>query len=201
MFGQDIGIDLGTATVIAYIKGKGIVLREPSVVAVNNITGEVLAVGHEARRMLGRTPGNIVATRPLRDGVISDYTVTEKMLKKSADYVTGNVEKDIKPHKLTGETEDSIVDNPKVDWESGEMASIKVGFDIGSGGLPSLFLMYGTPKHAPANQFGPASGQHPGTKKDRKLYNDFYGKETKNKIAKIQSDIYDKELLKKVWNK
>ena len=79
--GQDIGIDLGTATVIAYVKGKGIVLREPSVVAVDNNTGEVLAVGGEARRMLGRTPGNIVATRPLRDGVISDYTVTEKMLK------------------------------------------------------------------------------------------------------------------------
>ena len=81
MFGQDIGIDLGTATVIAYVKGKGIVLREPSVVAVNNLNGDVLAVGHEARRMLGRTPGNIVATRPLKDGVISDYTVTEKMLK------------------------------------------------------------------------------------------------------------------------
>ena len=81
MFGQDIGLDLGTASVIAYVKGKGIVLREPSVVAVNNLTGEVLAVGHEARRMLGRTTGNIVATRPLRDGVISDYTVTEKMLK------------------------------------------------------------------------------------------------------------------------
>ena len=81
MFGQDIGIDLGTATVIAYIKGKGIVLREPSVVAINNTTGEVLAVGHEARRMLGRTPGNIVAIRPLKEGVISDYTVTEKMLK------------------------------------------------------------------------------------------------------------------------
>ena len=81
MFGQDIGIDLGTATVIAYVKGKGIVLREPSVVAVNSTSKEVLAVGHEARRMLGRTPGNIVATRPLRDGVISDYTVTEKMLK------------------------------------------------------------------------------------------------------------------------
>ena len=80
MFGQDIGIDLGTATVIAYVKGKGIVLREPSVVAVNNTSGDVLAVGHEARRMLGRTPGNIVATRPLRDGVISDYTVTEKMV-------------------------------------------------------------------------------------------------------------------------
>ena len=79
--GQDIGIDLGTATVIAYVKGKGIVLREPSVVAVDNNTGEVLAVGGEARRMLGRTPGNIVATRPLRDGVISNYTITEKMLK------------------------------------------------------------------------------------------------------------------------
>ena len=80
-WGQDIGIDLGTATVIAYVKGKGIVLREPSVVAVDNNTGEVVAVGNEARRMLGRTPGNIVATRPLREGVISDYTVTEKMLK------------------------------------------------------------------------------------------------------------------------
>ncbi len=90
-FGQDIGIDLGTATVIAYIKGKGIVLREPSVVAVNNLTGEVLAVGHEARRMLGRTPGNIVAIRPLRDGVISDYTVTEKMLKYFINKISGKI--------------------------------------------------------------------------------------------------------------
>ena len=88
-FGQDIGIDLGTATVIAYVKGKGIVLREPSVVAVNNITNEVLAVGGEARRMLGRTPGNIVATRPLKDGVISDYTVTEKMLKYFINKICG----------------------------------------------------------------------------------------------------------------
>lgn len=88
-FGQDIGIDLGTATVIAYVKGKGIVLREPSVVAVNNATNEVLAVGEEARRMLGRTPGNIVATRPLRDGVISNYTVTEKMLKHFINKVCG----------------------------------------------------------------------------------------------------------------
>ena len=89
MFGQDIGIDLGTATVIAYIKGKGIVLREPSVVAINKTTGEVLAVGHEARRMLGRTPGNIVAIRPLKDGVISDYTVTEKMLKHFISKIGG----------------------------------------------------------------------------------------------------------------
>ena len=88
-WGQDIGIDLGTATVIAYIKGKGIVLREPSVVAVDNNTGDVVAVGEEARRMLGRTPGNIVATRPLREGVISDYTVTEKMLKYFINKING----------------------------------------------------------------------------------------------------------------
>jgi len=88
-FGQDIGIDLGTATVIAYVKGKGIVLREPSVVAVDKDTKDVLAVGQEARKMLGRTPGNIVATRPLREGVISDYTVTEKMLKHFINKVCG----------------------------------------------------------------------------------------------------------------
>ena len=87
--GYDIGIDLGTATVLAYVKGKGIVLREPSVVAVNNNTKEVLAVGQEARRMLGRTPGNIVATRPLKDGVISNYTVTERMLKSFISKICG----------------------------------------------------------------------------------------------------------------
>ena len=88
-WGQDIGIDLGTATVIAYVKGKGIVLREPSVVAVDSNTNDVLAVGREARRMLGRTPGNIVATRPLREGVISNYTVTERMLKYFISRVCG----------------------------------------------------------------------------------------------------------------
>lgn len=88
-WGQDIGIDLGTATVIAYVKGKGIVFREPSVVAVDSNTNDVLAVGREARRMLGRTPGNIVATRPLREGVISNYTVTEKMLKYFINRVCG----------------------------------------------------------------------------------------------------------------
>lgn len=81
MFSTDIGVDLGTANVLVYVKGRGIVLREPSVVAINKDTGKVIAVGSEARRMLGRTPGNIVATRPLRDGVIADYEVTEKMLK------------------------------------------------------------------------------------------------------------------------
>jgi rod shape-determining protein MreB len=81
MFSTDIGIDLGTATVLVYIKGKGIVMKEPSVVAIDKNTGNTLAVGSEARRMLGRTPGNIVALRPLKEGVISDYEVTEKMLR------------------------------------------------------------------------------------------------------------------------
>ncbi|MCC5909640.1 MAG: rod shape-determining protein [Clostridiaceae bacterium] len=80
-FSSDIGIDLGTASVLVFVKGKGIVLQEPSVVAIDKNTDTVLAVGQEARRMLGRTPGNIVAIRPLKDGVISDYEVTEKMLK------------------------------------------------------------------------------------------------------------------------
>lgn len=78
--GADIGIDLGTANVLVYVNGKGIVLKEPSVVAIEKRSNTVLAVGEEARRMIGRTPGNIVAIRPLRDGVISDYDVTEKML-------------------------------------------------------------------------------------------------------------------------
>ncbi len=76
----DIGIDLGTANVLVYVSGKGIVLEEPSVVAIEKRTNSVLAVGEEARKMIGRTPGNIVAIRPLKDGVISDYDVTEKML-------------------------------------------------------------------------------------------------------------------------
>lgn len=80
-FNVDIGVDLGTANVLVYVKGKGIVLQEPSVVAINKDNGKVIAVGSEARRMLGRTPGNIIAIRPLRDGVIADYEVTEKMLR------------------------------------------------------------------------------------------------------------------------
>ena len=78
--GTDIGIDLGTDSVLVYVKGKGVVLKEPSVVAFDRNTNKIKAIGEEARLMLGRTPGNIVAVRPLRQGVISDYTVTEKML-------------------------------------------------------------------------------------------------------------------------
>ena len=78
---MDIGIDLGTASILVYVKGKGVVLKEPSVVAFDRDTNRIKAIGEEARLMLGRTPGNVVAVRPLRQGVISDYTVTEKMLK------------------------------------------------------------------------------------------------------------------------
>lgn len=81
MLTTDIGIDLGTASILVYIRGKGVVLKEPSVVAFDRDTNKIKAIGEEARLMLGRTPGNIVAVRPLRQGVISDYTVTEKMLK------------------------------------------------------------------------------------------------------------------------
>lgn len=77
----DIGIDLGTASILVYVKGKGVILKEPSVVAFDRDSNEVKAIGEEARLMLGRTPGNIIAVRPLRHGVISDYTVTEKMIK------------------------------------------------------------------------------------------------------------------------
>jgi len=80
-FTEYVGIDLGTANVLVYMKGKGIVLNEPSVVAINTDTNEILAVGEDAKQMLGRTPANIIAVRPLRDGVISDYDITEKMLK------------------------------------------------------------------------------------------------------------------------
>ncbi len=81
MFSKDIGIDLGTANVLIHIKGQGVVLDEPSVVAIERDTKRVLAVGEEARRMIGRTPGNIIAIRPLRDGVIADFDITEIMLR------------------------------------------------------------------------------------------------------------------------
>ena len=86
---NDVGIDLGTSSVLVYVKNKGIVLREPSVVAVEKITGKIYAVGEEARRMLGRTPGNIVAIRPLRDGVISNFDITERLLRHFLKKVVG----------------------------------------------------------------------------------------------------------------
>ena len=81
LFSKDMGIDLGTANSLVYVKGKGIVLREPSVVAIQRDTGQILAVGDEAKQMIGRTPGNIVAIRPMKDGVIADFDVTQSMIK------------------------------------------------------------------------------------------------------------------------
>jgi rod shape-determining protein MreB len=89
-FGRDLGIDLGTATTLVHVRGKGIMLREPSVIAIDQDTRKVLAVGEEAKRMLGRTPANIIAVRPLKDGVIADFEQTEKMLQYYASKVSRN---------------------------------------------------------------------------------------------------------------
>ena len=88
MFGTDIGIDLGTATVLIFEKKRGVVLREPSVVAVDQDTGNILAVGYEAKNMVGRTPGSIISVRPLRDGVIANYSMTEAMMQHFMRRVT-----------------------------------------------------------------------------------------------------------------
>lgn len=87
MLSKDIGIDLGTANVLIHVKGRGVVLDEPSVVTLESDTKRVLAVGEQARRMVGRTPGNITTIRPLRDGVIADFAITEMMLKYFIDRV------------------------------------------------------------------------------------------------------------------
>src|SRR5260370_26501342 len=79
--GRDLAVDLGTANTLVYVRGRGIALNEPSVVALNTDTGNIVAVGVQAKQMIGRTPGNIVAVRPLRDGVIADFDVTERMLR------------------------------------------------------------------------------------------------------------------------
>ena len=81
LIGRDMAVDLGTANTLVYVRGKGVLLDEPSVVAINTTTGEILAVGHEAKRMIGRTPDNIEAIRPLKDGVIADFEATEQMLR------------------------------------------------------------------------------------------------------------------------
>ncbi|NMA65549.1 MAG: rod shape-determining protein [Clostridiaceae bacterium] len=90
LFSKEVGIDLGTANTLVYLKGKGVILREPSVVAVNNHTGQILAVGLDAKQMIGRTPGNITAIRPLKDGVIADFETTQGMLKYFIKKAVGN---------------------------------------------------------------------------------------------------------------
>jgi rod shape-determining protein MreB len=90
LFSKEVGIDLGTANTLVYLRGKGVVLREPSVVAVNNHTGQLLAVGLDAKQMIGRTPGNITAIRPLKDGVIADFETTQGMLRYFIRKAVGN---------------------------------------------------------------------------------------------------------------
>ena len=102
MWSKDIGIDLGTATVIVFIKGKGVVLREPSVVALDQNTGKILSVGEDAKVMIGRTPENVVAIRPLRDGVIADYTMTEVMLREFIKKVTSGIERIVRHRVMIG---------------------------------------------------------------------------------------------------
>ena len=102
MWNKDIGIDLGTATVLVFVKGKGIVLREPSVVAMDQSTGKILSVGEDAKVMIGKTPGNVVAIRPLRDGVIADYTMTEVMLREFMKKVTKGLERLVRHRLMIG---------------------------------------------------------------------------------------------------
>ncbi len=102
MFSRDIGIDLGTATVLVFVKGKGVVLREPSVVAMDENSGKILSVGEEAKIMIGKTPGNVVAIRPLRDGVIADYTMTEVMLREFIKKVTRGPERFVRHRLMIG---------------------------------------------------------------------------------------------------
>ena len=122
MASGDIGIDLGTASVLVFVKGKGVTLCEPSVVAVDKLTGKILAVGADAQNMLGRTPGNIVAVRPLRDGVISDYDMTERMIKEFIKKVQGF--RQFKPNV--------IICIPSVITEVEERAVIDAGIQAGA---------------------------------------------------------------------
>lgn len=102
MWNRDIGIDLGTATVLVFVKGKGVVLREPSVVAMDQNTGKILSVGEDAKIMIGKTPGNVVAIRPLRDGMIADYTMTEVMLREFLKKTTSGMERIVRHRLMIG---------------------------------------------------------------------------------------------------
>src|SRR5713226_10448624 len=102
LFSNDLAIDLGTANTLVYVRGEGIVMNEPSIVAIHQADHSVLAVGHEAKAMLGRTPGNIMAIRPLKDGVIADVDVTEKMLHYFLQTVTSKRFLKLKPTVVVG---------------------------------------------------------------------------------------------------
>ena len=125
----DIGIDLGTASILVYVKGKGVVLKEPSVVAFDVDTRKIKAIGEEARLMIGRTPGNIVAVRPLRQGVISDYSVTEKMLKYFVHKSVGKSLFGRKP-RISVCVPSGVTEVEKKAVEDATSAAIGAGIDI-----------------------------------------------------------------------
>lgn len=120
---------------------------------------------------------------------------SEKALQNTHDFLTPRLHKDMKRHRQTGKTEAAIADKAKVEWE-GNHASIDVGFGISNGGLPSVFLMYGTPRHQPANQYGRNRGNHPGTRQDLKLYEDIYGKKTRKDIKTLQEKTFARAIKK-----
>ena len=119
---------------------------------------------------------------------------TEKALEFIPEVVNPELHNAMSKHKRSGKTEESIT-NENVSWE-GTRATIPVGFDISHGGLPSIFLMYGTPRHAPANQYGAAGGTNRGMAQDKKLYNAIFGSSTNKKIAEKQKEIFEKEIKK-----
>lgn len=119
--------------------------------------------------------------------------ITEEALEKSFEAVTPGIQAAIKPHHDSGQTEDSLVTSPQIKW-NGTQGSVEVGFNIQNGGMPSIFLMYGTPKHTGANQYGKNGKTVKGVDQDMTLYNSIYGTSTKSKVKKIQKEIFEKAL-------
>lgn len=121
----------------------------------------------------------------------------EEALKVTHEYITPNLKRDIAKHRKSGKTERSLIEKAEVTWE-GTVASCPIGFDLANGGLASLFLMYGTPKHAPANQYGRYSGEVAGIEKGEELYNDIYGPRTKREVKKLQEEVFAKAIKKRM---
>jgi len=207
-FGRDIGIDLGTANTLVHVGGRGVMLREPSVIAINKDTGEVMAVGEEAKRMLGRTPGHIVATRPLKDGVIADFEQTERMLAYFIGKVSGRfllrktvvvgipsgvteVERRavLQAAKKAGATQAFVIEEPMaaafgaglpVDEPSGSMI-----VDIGGGTTEVAVISLGGIVHSRSIRVAGDELDEAITSYVRRAYNLFIGEKTAE-TAKIQ---------------
>ena len=129
--------------------------------------------------------------------------VTEECLKIVPETINPRLEADMSKHNRTGRTVGSIVENPPIEW-TGFIGSVNVGFDLKNGGMPSIYLMYGTPRHAPRNQYGDAkrsdAKDNPGMKADKKLYNDIYGSAIKREIGQKQEEILKKAIQRRMGN-